>query len=259
MGQLASHIAVNYPLSRIALELFNEPHVPDSGYSNGSTWAAIQTEIYRAARNAAPALLIVLTGDDWGSGHGLSHIIPVEDGAPVAYSFHFYEPMPFTHQGATWGWSLLQYFKGLTYPCDAADAAAVEPVILASAPDNTTRDQLKSQLDWLGATVVNSTRLQGWMSYVTAWAAAYPQERVLLGEFGVFRQYAPPEGRAAWIRDVRKITESFGWGWCHWESNRGFGLFNGDQPNMAIFDALIDRDATTSVTPIFTTSISMLD
>ena len=102
-GQLAKHLASSRPLARFALELFNEPH-PTSNTS-APAWPELQSALYAAVRAAAgPDLLLLLTGDDFSSASGLSKLIPVKDGTQVAYGFHFYDPTPFTSQGATWSW-----------------------------------------------------------------------------------------------------------------------------------------------------------
>ena len=107
-ASMAAHLAATRPLNRVALELFNEPYAPASGiYAGNTTWPALQAKLYAAVRAAAPTLLLVLTGDDFSSASALSVLKPVDDGTPVAYTFHFYDPTPFTEQGATWAWYLL--------------------------------------------------------------------------------------------------------------------------------------------------------
>ena len=102
-GQLAKHLTDTRPAARVALELFNEPRA--SSNASAPSWPELQQVLYTKVRAAAgPGLLLLLTGDDYSSGAGLSRLQPVDDGTPVAYGFHFYGPSPFTHQGATWGW-----------------------------------------------------------------------------------------------------------------------------------------------------------
>jgi hypothetical protein len=102
-GKLAKHLIDTWPSSRVALELFNEPC--SSSNTSAPLWPELQSVLYNKVRTAAgPGLLLLLTGDDYSSGAGLSRLQPVDDGTPVAYGFHFYEPSPFTQQGATWAW-----------------------------------------------------------------------------------------------------------------------------------------------------------
>jgi hypothetical protein len=102
-GNLAQHLTSSRPLARIALELFNEPHTTSN--ASAPAWPQLQNMLYSSVRAAAGSgLLLILTGDDFSSASGLSRLNPVNDGTPVAYGFHFYDPTPFTSQGATWGW-----------------------------------------------------------------------------------------------------------------------------------------------------------
>jgi hypothetical protein len=47
---------------------------------------------------------------------------------------------------------------------------------------------------------------------------------VICNEFGVYRKYADPKERAAWITDVRTALEKRNIGWAMWDYNSTFGL-----------------------------------
>jgi hypothetical protein len=80
-------------------------------------------------------------------------------------------------------------------------------------------------------------------------AAANPNQRILIGEFGVYKPRTAAADRAAWLHDVRQITESLDWGRCVGEANMGFGLFDRDSIDMAPLRALIDQPVPKNFTP----------
>ena len=46
----------------------------------------------------------------------------------------------------------------------------------------------------------------------------------MCNEFGVYRAYADPQDRAAWIHDVRTALERHGMGWTMWDYSGSFGV-----------------------------------
>ena len=47
---------------------------------------------------------------------------------------------------------------------------------------------------------------------------------LICNEFGVYREYADPKDRAAWIKDVRTSLEGHNIGWAMWDYSGSFGL-----------------------------------
>ncbi len=47
---------------------------------------------------------------------------------------------------------------------------------------------------------------------------------MICNEFGVYRKYADPKDRAAWITDVRTALEKRNIGWAMWDYSGTFGL-----------------------------------
>ncbi len=84
--------------SRLAFEPLNEPP-----HDCISEWPALQAEMVRVARAAAPRLTFVVTGACGSMISGLEALDPasIKDDN-VIYTFHFYEPYVFSHQGAPW-------------------------------------------------------------------------------------------------------------------------------------------------------------
>jgi len=208
----------------VVFELMNEPQY----YGHADRWARLQHRLLAAVREHAPRNLIVLTGAQGGSLEGLASLEPELD-SNVVYSFHFYLPYVFTHQGASWMASdpntAAAFVHGLSYP--ARRLSVRQPLIDVPRKDAALREVAGYRRDdWSGARIARMLRP------IAQWAAAH-HVRVNCGEFGVFRHDAEPASRYAWIGDVRTAAESYGMGWTVWEYANGFGIAIGpDTPGL---------------------------
>lgn len=204
----ARHFAGTNP-ERVYFEVLNEPEGV-----NGYRWAGEQARAIALIRAQAPRHTIIATGAEWGGVDGLLQMEPVHDGN-VIYSFHDYEPMEFTHQGATWSSAWLKPLRGVPYP---SSPEAVAP-LLSALTDDAARSQLRGygQQRWGVAT------MQQRIGLAVAWAK---QRNVPLwcGEFGVYRAFAPAADRAHWIADMRRTLEADGIGWSMWDYQGSFAL-----------------------------------
>ena len=94
--RLAAHYANRDP-EKVFYEIMNEPEVNDP-----YRWAGIQAAAAAAIREVAPKNTLIATGPNYSGIADLLTQHPLPDGN-VIYTFHFYEPHEFTHQGASWG------------------------------------------------------------------------------------------------------------------------------------------------------------
>jgi len=229
--------------SGVALEPVNEP---PAGYDDETTaqWQSMMEALYRAAREQAPELLIVVTGAQGGSRRGLMRLdpAPFRDGN-VLYSFHYYEPHILTHQGVeshvpedTEVW---RYLQALPFPANGEDRGSVIAAVQRRiAADTTLAGSERERLSGIAERAVGAYFREGWsdadinaaFDQVAAWAARHgiDSNRILLGEFGATR-IAPPNPphdvvRATWLRDVRCAAERRRFHWAVWELNGGGGM-----------------------------------
>jgi endoglucanase len=94
-----AHLLATLHTNRVALEVMNEPQY---GWDPATTvrWQRLLEHLHREARAEAPDLLLVLTGARGGDIKGLLALNPEPfKRSRVLYSFHYYEPHDFTHQG----------------------------------------------------------------------------------------------------------------------------------------------------------------
>ena len=200
--------APGWDSERVFFEILNEPEMRDR-----YRWYGVEAKLAAAIRQAAPSNTILAPGANWDDDTDMIFLEPLRD-PNVIYVFHFYDPHIFTHQGATWGAFYWHWLKGLHYPSDPANAAAVA----ATVPEAIHRmDVIRYGQDhWDGA------RVDAEIGQAADWASRNGVPLVC-NEFGVFR-HADAADRNAWIRDVRTTLERHGIGWAMWDYSGSFGV-----------------------------------
>jgi aryl-phospho-beta-D-glucosidase BglC (GH1 family) len=206
--KLAAHYASRDP-ERVFFEILNEPEVNDP-----YRWTGIQASLAAAIREAAPRNTIIATGPNYSGLADLLTQHPLADGN-VIYTFHFYEPHTFTHQGANWGLAWWSYTHGIPYPPTGESMQE----LVRQVPDAADRFELENY--WLDRWDARRIRL------LIDEAAAWGRENgvpLICNEFGVYRNFSDPVSRATWIHDVRTAFEADGIGWTMWDYRGGFGV-----------------------------------
>ena len=195
--EFAGHYAKSDP-ERVYFEIMNEPSMDDM-----YRWEGIQD--------------------------GLLAMEPVRDDN-VIYTFHDYDPMWFTHQGATWSTEAWAYLHGVPYPSTPENIQAV----LAQEPD----ERVRLQLERYGEDRWGPQRVEAEIAAVAQWAK---QRGVPLycGEFGVYKNYSDPKMRAAWINDTRTALEANRIGWAMWDYDGNFGLATKGSDGIVVDQAVL--------------------
>jgi aryl-phospho-beta-D-glucosidase BglC (GH1 family) len=202
---------------RVFLEVLNEPHDLPKGPDGSTVWTTAQRALVAVVRASAPAHTIIATGDQWGGIDGLISLTPLPD-ANVVYSFHFYEPTVFTHQGATWGWEPWRHMQDVPYPVTSLTARrALEAIADKSAAEAVRR---YAEENW------DAERVSRRLARALDWSRSH-RVPLYCGEFGVYRPHAPRTSRLAWLRDARTTLEGGGIGWAMWDYAGGFALADG--------------------------------
>ena len=224
------------PPDRVALEPFNEPWIDDLG--EAPRWQAMLEHLHAAAREGNPALPLVLNGLQWDSIAGLKllDVRPFRK-SNVLYTFHYYEPRAFTHQGVA---PDVRWLGGLRWPeddgnaqfvLDSALTAIAADGSLASASKAEAESDTRNVITQLLRTHLGPARIADDFAAVSRWAATYDiaPERIILGEFGcVADPKGAPSDRLAWLSAVRNACENAGFGWAYWayKGNSGMSLLN---------------------------------
>lgn len=198
------------PADKLFYELANEPSLSDVPH-----WASIQEAIRQQMRTSAPSSTFLLTSTPDSTVWGLSALKPSQD-QNVVYSFHLYQPMIFTHQGAEWQPPSWMTLKGLDYPPNTNNVSAIRHHVDPSLTNDLENYEKDGRL-----------QIPRELKVAATWARKYAAH-VVVTEFGVYRP-APPPSRVAWLSEARSAIEGEGFGWTVWEWNSGFGV----KPDMA--------------------------
>jgi endoglucanase len=204
--RLAAHYANRDP-EIVFFEIMNEPEVNDP-----YRWAGIQAAAAQAIREAAPKHTIIATGPNWSDIIDLLTQHPLPDGNMI-YTFHFYEPNQFTHQGANWSDPYLIYTHGIPYPATETSLDKLQQV-----PD--LADRFAQEHYWLDHWDAHRIRFE--IDAAANWGKTY-NVPMLCNEFGAYRRVTDPASRMNWLRDVRTALEADGIGWTMWDYRGGFG------------------------------------
>ena len=237
--QLARHFTVA-DRAWIALELLNEPRLKCTG-TDQDLWQKMVQYTVRRVRAVNPAISLVVSGACSSSVVGLLALDPAPFHDPnILYTFHFYDPFSFTHQGAQFIRWPDKYLDGVPWPASARDIA--EPLALMDrrvastcALDEAARAQARNgalnNLKRFYASGAGPEMIRAQFAEVRAWADRHgiAPAKILNGEFGVIRRSAGKPGafcqdRMRWLRDVREASERQGFAWAYFSYDGPFAL-----------------------------------
>jgi endoglucanase len=230
--------------SQVALELMNEPP------PRASAWKPMLDLAYAAVRKAAPKLLLVLDGGEEGNLDGTITLDGYRDDPNVLFSFHYYRPWQFTHQGMAG--MAAQYLTDVPYPARArpmdesiaASVAAMADAKLAPSELSQTKTKGRRDLEGYRASSFDRSHIARDFDRVARWAREHsvPAQRVILGEFGVMDGAQRPGAarqadRLRWLSDVREEAEARGFAWAAWVHSGSIGF------------SLVEREGSTELDP----------
>ena len=195
----------------IIFELLNEVVIPDV-----APWNHLIRRLVPAIRAIAPDSTIMIGGNHNNAVAGLKDLVVLDD-PRVVYTFHYYEPLLFTHQNAYWSAAPREWGEKPSYPGDFPALAE----FLAEAPQHRAdhaqfvgrrddRDLLRELLQPALDFEVRTGR------------------ELYCGEFGV-ADWIEPESRRGWLADFMGLLRANGIGRALWTYKQmDFGLVDGD-------------------------------
>lgn len=151
----AAHYAGTDP-TKVYFEILNEPVMADN-----ARWASIQARAVAIIRPLAPHTTLIATGAQWGGIPGILALQPLHDDN-ILYSFHDYDPMVFTHQGASWAGPGLVTLRNVPYPSSPENVA---PLVA-----HETDPKAKQVLTEYGQQHWDRQRMNDEIASVAAWA-----------------------------------------------------------------------------------------
>ncbi|QJW90989.1 cellulase family glycosylhydrolase [Spirosoma taeanense] len=194
---------------RVILELRNEPHD-----MTAAAWRAQATQLIQTVRSIAPQHTLLVGFHDWNGLDALIRSEPFAD-PNLIYTFHFYDPFVFTHQGASWAGSGLPDLKGIVFPATATTKINVP----ASAKGTWVESAINNYAS--EATYENMYRR---LELAKNWSVA-KSVPIFLGEFGSYNLNADADSRCRHAEAIYvalgKLQIPSAW----WEWDGGFAMF----------------------------------
>jgi endoglucanase len=169
----------------VVFELLNEPHAQ----FDAATWNATLADVLAVVRKTNPTRNVIVGGVRWNSRDTLKDLQLPEADKHIIATFHYYDPFPFTHQGASWADEPIRSSSGVRY----------------GKPDEIAQ----VDKDFAG---------------VKAWSESSGRP-ILLGEFGAYDK-AAMDDRVLWTQTVARTAEKYGFAWSYWQFSSNFLLYD---------------------------------
>lgn len=226
-GAFAKHLAETTDPEWVFLEILNEPG--GQGYWN-SNYPPYQDKLITIIRENAPEHTIIASGGAYMLAWELKNVEPHPD-RNVIWAIHFYEPSPFTHQGAVWMKDWYRPLRNVPWPLteeniDEAIASVVENDKASAKAKEVLRGQLNSRWG-------TEAGMRERFDEVEAWMAEHDR-RIHVGEWGVYAKYAPRDSRLRYIHALTEELDRRGIGWSKWDYvGGGFPIVENPEANSA--------------------------
>lgn len=172
--------------NKLVFEMLNEPHEA----LTAELWNAQLVETLAIIRASNPKRNVIIGPDNWNGLEALPKLVLPADDRHIIVTVHYYHPMEFTHQGASWVPQYKQLGVGWGSGADYA--------------------LLNKELD-----------------AVKGWGDAN-QRPIFLGEFGAYENGAMAD-RAKWTSAVARGAEARGFSWSYWQFDHDFIVYDIDK------------------------------
>jgi endoglucanase len=180
--QIAGHYK-NAP-SEVLFEILNEPN----GKLTPELWNKLLREALAVIRRSNPARTVIIGPGQWNNISALDKLDLPEDDRNLIVTVHYYSPMQFTHQGASW-----------------------------------TNQRDKVGIPWNG-TPKEREAIERDFQRAQAWAQKHNRP-IFLGEFGAYDK-ADMASRVRYIGFVARQAEKLGWSWAYWQFDSDFIVYD---------------------------------
>lgn len=201
-----------YSSKHLFYELYNEPT------TDMDIWKSTATTLIRELRKEDPERIFIIGGANYNGINELLNMgrLPVDDGK-ILYTFHFYEPYIFTHQGADWTIEKT-FITGFPYPYSSRkmpDLFNAPPESQLAQdyeryPREANYEGLLKRLKWIKE---EADRLN------------LP---LICTETGVIN-LAPTKSKSTYLRDITRIMKELEIPVMLWDFNHKFSITNNDR------------------------------
>jgi endoglucanase len=170
--------------SEVLFEILNEPN----GNLTPELWNKLFPEALAVIRRSNPTRTVIIGPGQWNNPSALEKLVLPENDRNLIVTVHYYSPMQFTHQGASW-----------------------------------TNQRDKVGIPWEG-TPKERQAIERDFEKVQTWAQRHNRP-IFLGEFGAYDK-ADMASRVRYINAVTRQAEKLGWSWAYWQFDSDFIVYD---------------------------------
>ncbi|TWR23998.1 glycoside hydrolase family 5 protein [Mucilaginibacter achroorhodeus] len=208
--KIATHFIREDP-DKVFFELYNEPPHMDP-----KVWHDAAYNIVTAIRKVDKRRTLIIGASNFNSIYELSRMERLAD-ENIIYTFHFYEPFLFTHQGADWVGAQMAT-TGIPFPYNASTYPPMNPTVAGTWGETNYNQYLKDG---------NEQAIHDKLQIAKNWADKY-YVPIICGEYGVYNKYADLDSRCRYIKAVRQNLKAMGIPGLLWDYNSNFSIFSGE-------------------------------
>jgi endoglucanase len=168
----------------VFFEILNEPN----GQLTPNLWNEFLPDALKLIRQSNPTRTLIAGPGFWNSIDHLAELTVPESERNLIVTIHYYTPMEFTHQGASW-----------------------------------TNQRDKTGIPWNG-TEQDKALMARNFDKAQAWSKQHNRP-LYLGEFGAYDK-AEMLSRVRYISAVARAAEERGWSWGYWQFDNDFIVYN---------------------------------
>ncbi len=201
----------NVSANELFFDIYNEPPHMDP-----QKWKDASYNIVNAIRKVDKNRTLLVGASNFNSIYELSRFVRLAD-ENIIYSFHFYEPFFFTHQGAEWIGDQVATI-GVPFPYERGKNFPP----LNSKAKNTPGESHYNEYPRDG----NEQSIHDKLTIVKNWANNYDVP-VICSEYGVYNKYADADSRCNYIKAMRTELKALNIPGILWDYNTNFSIFNG--------------------------------
>lgn len=206
--------------SLLYFELFNEPTLEDA------KWLPIAASVTKLIHQSSPKRTLIIGASNYNSIYELSRISPLLD-KNIIYTFHFYEPFIFTHQGATWIGKQVTT-TGIPFPYAADKMPKLNTEAKGTAGE-------KNYLNY--ANEGKKGAVHDKLMIIKNWSKKNGVP-ILCSEYGVYRKHASFISVCNYLSIVKNELQSLAIPGIIWDYDDNFSILAGEPKNKKLLPCL---------------------
>lgn len=197
--------------------LYNEPRIGEED------WNLSAKQLMSSLRKEDQGRYWIVGGTNFNGIDALINLKLIPDDKKIIYTFHFYQPYIFTHQGAPWD-PQKTAIVGLPYPYDAAQMPP-----MPSSPDKDTRYNYEHYPERGNRAFIDKR-----IKKVYEWVVTN-NVPILCTEVGAINTIKR-EHRDSYMKDVIEVMGKYGLPLLIWDLDQTFSIVKGEEKTLKSVD-----------------------